>query len=99
MMMGMINAMKESVTWKMIHEDGVTEGREEGKIEGKEEGKIEGTVLALQAMILEDGEIRFGVPSDPNRETLQKSVDPERLRRIRRRIATASSWEDLLATE
>ena len=91
MLMGMVNAMKESVTWKLIHEDGVKEG--------KEEGWEEGSVETARSILLELTEFRFGTPAESIHESILKIGDLERLRRMTRRIATASSWEDLLATE
>ncbi len=48
--------------------------------------------------ILDLGSEKFGTPPPPTAAAVQAITDLERLRRLRRHILAASSWDDLLST-
>ncbi len=82
--------MKDSVTYQWIVEQGVQKGREEGRQEGLREGMV--------AMLLRQGEKKFGAPDLANRNTLAEIADLDRLNRIGDRLNEAADWRDWLAT-
>jgi predicted transposase YdaD len=85
-----VRAMKESVTYQAIVEEGV----EKGKLEGKLEGRLE----EARTMLLEFGAERFGTPGQEVETAIGRITDVERLRRLGRRLLHVSSWQELLAT-
>jgi predicted transposase YdaD len=85
-----VRAMKDSVTYQWIVEQGVQKGREEGRQEGLREGMV--------AMLLRQGEKKFGAPDLANRNTLAEIADLDRLNRIGDRLNEAADWRDWLAT-
>jgi hypothetical protein len=58
----------------------------------------EGRVEELHETILELGTSRFGPPDAAARASLKGMTALDRLRRLRQRLLTATSWQELLAT-
>ena len=79
------DAMRESVTYQAILE----EGREKGWEQGQEEAARR--ILLLQATR------RFGPPDDATRGRLGSVVGNARLEALAERVLTAASWDDLLS--
>jgi hypothetical protein len=79
-----VRAMRESVTWQAIFE----EGEEKGKAEGKAEG-IRETVLLL-------GSKRFGPPDAATSAALAALNDPDQLREMTVRLLDMGGWDELL---
>jgi Domain of unknown function (DUF4351) len=73
--------MKESLTYQAI----VEEGREEGRVE------------EARAMLLRQGNKRFGAPSAPARAALEAISNIERLELLGERLLDAEGWDELLA--
>jgi predicted transposase YdaD len=87
-----VRAMKESVTYQAILE----EGREVGIELGREEGREEGRVQEARALLLRLGQRRFGAPSAEAQAALAAAAI-ERLEALSERLLDAESWEELLA--
>jgi hypothetical protein len=58
----------------------------------------EGAVKALQEILLELGDQRFGQPDEATQTTLTGIADLGRLRRMSQRLLGVNSWQELLAT-
>jgi hypothetical protein len=58
----------------------------------------EGQEMGARALILVFGEERVGPPDESVKEQLQAITDMPRLKRMGRRAATATSWQEILAT-
>jgi hypothetical protein len=56
----------------------------------------EGAVKYAREMLLEQGEIRFGEPTEKQKNKLSTIEDLERLKRMARSVLTAKSWDALL---
>ncbi|MFN9371394.1 MAG: hypothetical protein ACK6D3_05850 [Planctomycetaceae bacterium] len=82
-------AMKESVTYQAILE----EGREEGRQEGRQEGRAD----EAQRILLSLGTALFGKPSAKVRRALTGNTDLELLESLLVRGVKGSSWTELLA--
>jgi predicted transposase YdaD len=77
-----VQAMKESVTYQAIIE------------EGEAKGLLKGARLA----VLRIGEKRLGPPDEPMKSALASIGDLERLLRMSERVPEVKSWAELLAT-
>jgi predicted transposase YdaD len=80
-----VRAMRESVTWQMIFE----EGEEKGKAEGRAEG--------VREMLLLQGAKRFGPPDAGTGAALAAVSDPDVLRELSSRLLDVGGWQELLA--
>jgi predicted transposase YdaD len=78
---GVSIAMRESVTYQAILE----EGREEGHVEG------------LHRMILRQGRVRFGEADETVRKQIEAIRDIVVLEDLSERLVMVSSWDELLA--
>jgi predicted transposase YdaD len=76
-----VRAMKESVTYQAIVEEGIEEGR----------------AREARAMLLRQGNKRFGPPSESVRTALEAISDIERLELLGERLLDVESWDELLA--
>jgi hypothetical protein len=56
----------------------------------------EGAVKGLREMLLEQGEVRFGKPTEKQKNKLSAIEDLERLKRMARGVLTAKNWDALL---
>jgi predicted transposase YdaD len=81
-----VRAMKESVTYQMILEEGEAKGRAEGAIE------------EARHAVLDLGQERFGEPPEEVRAAVMAMSDLGRLRTLTRRLVVVSDWAELLAT-
>ena len=94
-----VRAMKESVTYQAILQEGREEGREEGlvqgRVQGREEGREEGRSESRQ-ILLALGTVRFGKPSPKIRRAVARIADPETLKRLAVRVLSARNWTELL---
>ena len=85
-----VRAMKESVFYQMI--------LEEGEARGEARGVAKGEVNEARRILLRQGQRRFG-PPDPITVAMIESIDrSERLEGLLDRVLDASSWENLLAS-
>jgi predicted transposase YdaD len=90
-----VRAMKESVTYQAILE----EGREVGLELGREEGREEGRVQEARALLRRLGERRFGPPTTAAQAALAAATTIERLEAWSERLLDAESWEELLVDQ
>jgi predicted transposase YdaD len=79
-----VRAMRESVTWWAIFEEGEEKGKAEGKVEGVRE------TLLLQ------GTKRFGPADAATEAALAAITDPTRLRELTVRLLDLGGWQELL---
>jgi hypothetical protein len=56
-----------------------------------------GKIAALQELLLDQGQDRFGVPDDGTKATLEGIKDVARLKTLGKRLLHVASWEELLA--
>jgi hypothetical protein len=71
------------------------EGRKEGRKAGREEGRREGA----QALLLRQGQKKFGkAPTKQQQSELAAVTDLRRLERLSVRLLDVESWDELLAT-
>jgi predicted transposase YdaD len=92
-----VRAMKESVTYQAILEEGREVGLELGREIGREEGREEGRVQEARALLLRLGERRFGPPSAEVQAAVAAVATVERLEALSEQLLDAESWEELLA--
>jgi hypothetical protein len=59
----------------------------------------EGAIDFAREVLLDQGQIRFGSPSDQQRNKLNRIEDLERLRRMTRKVLSAKSWDALLRVQ
>ncbi len=74
-------AMRESVTFQAI----------------LEEGREEGSVRELHRVILRQGRVRFGEADEATRQQIEAMRDIERLEDLTERLLIVSSWDELMA--
>ncbi|MBI3469542.1 MAG: Rpn family recombination-promoting nuclease/putative transposase [Planctomycetes bacterium] len=81
---GVLEIMKESVTYQAILEEGRAEGHEQGRLaKGRED-------------ILRIGTKRFGKPSRKVRETISGISDVDHLNALLDRVLEVSNWKELI---
>jgi hypothetical protein len=90
---GVSIAMRESVTYQAILE----EGREEGRKEGEKKGWKEGRIQELHRVILRLGQRRLGEAGETIRGQIEAIRDIEVLEDLTERLVTVASWAELLA--
>ena len=88
--------MKDSVTYQAILEEGEEKGKLKGREEGRKEGLEKGFVHGELAVLLHQGQKRFGKPSSEILSKLQSITDSDRLIALIDRIPDVDDWEDLL---
>lgn len=71
------------------------EWKEEGRQEGRHEGRHEGIEQGAQEFLLSQIEARFGSVPAQIRQTVEEIHDPEELKRLGKKLFTASSLDDL----
>jgi predicted transposase YdaD len=76
-----VRAMKESVTYQAI----------------VDEGRAEGRLTEARAILLRQGRKRFGPPSMEVRGALEAITSIERLELLAERLLDVESWQELLA--
>jgi predicted transposase YdaD len=98
---GVSRAMRESVTYQAILEEGREEGKKEGWKEGKKEGKKEGwkrgRIRELHRVILRQGRVRFGEADEIVQGRIEAIRDINKLEDLTERLVIVSSWAELLA--
>jgi hypothetical protein len=57
----------------------------------------EGKILALQELLLEQGEENFGDPSNETKMTVRGITDLDRLKKLCRRLLHVTTWQELFA--
>ncbi|MCC7370365.1 MAG: hypothetical protein IT306_18210 [Chloroflexi bacterium] len=87
--------LQESSTYQAIRREGLAEGRAVGQLEGRAEGRVD----TARRFILDLGSDKFGAPSQTTTSILESISDLSILERLHRRILTASTWAELLASE
>jgi predicted transposase YdaD len=83
-----VRAMKESVTYQAI--------LQEGRVEGEAKGRVEGRVEGEQSVLLRLGAKRFGEPEAVTLEAIRAITSPERLEQLIERILEVENWAELL---
>jgi len=83
-----VRAMKESVTYQAILEEGEAKGREEGRVEGRVEGE--------RNLLLRLGGKRFGPPDVRTVAAIQAITSLEHLEQLGERMLEVESWAELL---
>jgi hypothetical protein len=78
-------AMRESVTYQAI----VEEGRVEGRVEGRAE--------EARAILVRMGRKRFGPPDGRTLAILESISRPEYLEELSERLLDVTTWDELLA--
>ena len=74
-------------------------GKEEGLKEGKQEGLKEGKQEGLKEAILLDVQIKFGKSKMKELKNLLEEIDDlNRLKKIKRKIIKAKTWDDFIKT-
>ncbi len=100
-----VRAMKESVTYQAILEEGEAKGLERGRTEGRAEGEAigeargeaRGRAEEARALLRRIGEKRFG-PAEASVATALDAIEtPERLEQLVERALDVESWAELLA--
>ena len=85
-----VRAMKESVFYQMILEEGEAKGEAKGKLEGKLE--------EARRIVRQLGQRRFGPPDPGTVATIEAIESIERLESLLDRVLDVSNWENLLAS-
>jgi predicted transposase YdaD len=70
---------------------------EEGRAEGRAMGLAEGEVIGARRVLLDLATAKLGPPSPEDRAAVEAIADLDALRRMGRRILTATSWQEVLA--
>ncbi len=78
---GVSIAMRESVTYQAI----------------LEEGREEGSIRELHRMILRQGRVRFGEADESIRKQIEAIQDIDTLEDLSERLVIVSSWDELMA--
>lgn len=86
-----IQAMRDSVTYQAILEEGMEKGLERGREEGLELGQIQ---LAHKTL-LRQGARRFQEPSEEVRQRIEAIANLEQLQTLLDRVIEVPSWEEL----
>ncbi len=96
---------RDSLTARMLIQEGILEGRQEGIQEGRQEGILEGRqegilegLAVVRAMLLDLGTRRFGAAEPETQALIENSEDLDALRRAAGTILDVESWQELLAT-
>ncbi len=89
LLQGVMN-MRESVTYQAI----VEEGRQEGIQTGIQVGRAE----EARNILLRQGSVRFGLPSEAVQATVESINTLEMLEILSVRLLSVESWTELLAT-
>jgi predicted transposase YdaD len=87
-----VRAMKESVTYQAILQEGEEKGRAEGEAKGRVEGRAEGE----QSVLLRQGTKRFGGPDAVTIRAIRAITSIESLEQLSERILEVESWAELL---
>jgi hypothetical protein len=99
----MTNTLVEDQTrWQRLREmqkEIAEEFRKEGREEGLEEGLQLGQQEGIRKIILRQGRIRFGEPSEEIRTKIQAIDVLEQLETLSERLLQVNSWEELLSEE
>ena len=87
--------IRKTFLYKWGKEEGLKEGEQRGIEKGKQEGKQEG----LKEAILLDVQIKFGKSKTKEVKTLLEKVDDVNyLKKIKRKIIEAKTWDDFIKT-
>jgi predicted transposase YdaD len=83
--------IRKTFLYKWGKEEGLKEGKQEGLKEGRQEGLKEAILLGVQ--------IKFGKSKVKEAKTLLEKVnDVNYLKKIKRKIIGAKSWDDFIKT-
>ena len=83
--------IRKTFLYKWGKEEGLKEGKQEGLKEGRQEGLKEAILLGVQ--------IKFGKSKVKEAKTLLEKVnDVNYLKKIKRKIIEAKSWDDFIKT-
>jgi hypothetical protein len=85
-------AMKESVTYQAIIEEGMAEGLAKGLAEGLAKGELE----EARKILLLQGRSRFGEPSAEVLAAVDAVTEVQKLEELTVRLLQATSWQELL---
>jgi len=91
--------IRKTFLYKWGKEEGLKEGLKEGEQRGIEKGKQEGKQEGLKEAILLDVQIKFGKSKTKEVKTLLEKVDDVNyLKKIKRKIIEAKTWDDFIKT-
>lgn len=88
-----VRAMKESVTYQAILE----EGEAKGQAKGEAKGEIKGRLQEARKLLLRVGQKRFGLPAEATCAAIEAIADLERLERLHESLQQVAGWDELLA--
>jgi len=89
--------IRKTFFYKWGKEEGLKEGLKEGEQRGIEKGKQEGKQEGLKEAILLDVQIKFGKSKTKEVKTLLEKVDDVNyLKKIKRKIIEAKTWDDFI---
>lgn len=91
-----VRAMKESVTYQAILEEGAAIGEARGEAKGEAKGKAIGEVQGERNALLQMGTKQFGPPNETTLSTLQAITTVEELAQLIDRAFDVESWAELL---
>lgn len=90
-----VRAMKESVTYQAIVEEGVQKGEREGVRKGVQIGKVQ----EVRQVLLRIGGKRFQSPPNPEQlQELEAMTDIAHLENLAERVLDVHNWSELLAS-
>jgi len=94
---GVSIAMRESVTYQAILEEGRKEGEKTGEKRGEKRGWRKGRIRELHRTILRQGRVRFGEADEAVRQQIETIRNIDRLEDLTERLLIVSSWDELMA--
>ena len=89
--------MKESATYQMILNEGMTQGISQGIVQGIVQGITQGRMEEARRMLLLVGEGKLGKPSVQTAAAIDAISSPARLEDLGTQLLAANSWDELLA--
>jgi hypothetical protein len=92
--LGMGINLEESSTYQLL----IEEGKRRGLAEGEARGRLQGELDRARQSLVRFGQTKFGPPSAEVVASIQGIPELDRFDRMEERLATASGWDDLLAT-
>jgi predicted transposase YdaD len=94
---GVTIAMRESVTYQAILDEGRKEGEKRGEKRGEKKGWRRGRIEELHRIILRQGRVRFGEADETVQGQIEAIRDIEMLEALSERLVIVPSWAELLA--
>jgi predicted transposase YdaD len=90
-----VQAMKESVTYQAIVEEGVKKGIQKGRQEGLQEGKVQ----EARQLLIKIGTDQYDGPPNPKQlQELEAITEVPQLENLAVRVSHVNNWSELLAS-